>query len=1208
MPMPLSYMKDFKELSTFHSVLLSMTNFQSTGIRGHSVASRILSTASTSPSSECVTLNHSIVSVAMGGDDPWYWDIDRVVAELCTESRSWTSDTGRSRRRPNFVTLEAGLREQEIDGSTLLTAVDDTVLKNELGIRVLGQLAPVKQIIWDLRQESPCYRDWLGRYGSEISLASHIPYSLNTASNIRKRSESPLLRDIALQVTSRISPQRKRSGKNDLGPTLGNEDAGQQDAINDHNAGMDDWVADDTGRKRRKLNTEVDLNLSSLHGANDLRSNHEVEPVDRQPISENGLAGVNNGIITAIPTAQDTLPAEAQVLTKQRKRIAPTLVTSEIDMNRNREIPTQADMVVDNDPQNMEPGVIYMGDDGKKRLIPITQSGPDLDLPRRHQEQLRNQALADRSALHEGGMRGLEAAEQILEAAKKEENDACADALSTGYLGKMKHSVNDIFYSTAIGKDLPSTKDENEGLMLFTQGTVSDGRRLYVHGLMKRFLRSKRQEIRRNGKHYSAVRPYPTRLAPMHQPPSFTLLRKDDDGEIHATREVLPNWPELDSRTSIDTANFQDYDDRQAYFDLPDNLRLGGPSSYDNWDPDLLEKYRYIDGGDTILPLYGESDEEGEYDKETWKEIEAERGTLEKPLLPLKRTPLTHSEVNAAIDEGIAQIVVAWHEKKLPKLQRLAWRLWKNSRRKSERRELIRKANDHVDRINNERLPQMRDEFLRDRWVSKKQVLRVTKIMELTIFDREDQLWQLSVIKSKEEPERPPPRVRKSVVSNPPLPADDDDGECIMTDTETQSSGNEEDFIDDTADSADEAEHGRADDEADYLTMSDEANSDPPQGSDETPTKASRRPVRSLFQGMLTTQQNRDSDDELMTGMSPAINEDEKIDLLQTGISISPRLPLRPAPDGHSGDKANSPTAPIKKFHASQEPIQDVIDLTISASNTSADENSLRGSHIINLVSPDKRVNNIRLSFKREASDAYESSDVMEVSCGEATDIPEDYLTLTDPAAIAKIPRKKWEEAGDNDRLLIGELFRIMPGRKDELFELFAQLTLTQMWSGMVEVMHAFRNGKDRVQGMDSKTYTGLTGVMRLFEMYAVGKSRRSRKKLEPTEVEMILKKEDFFPQFHQICRKAFDRLLSKAKEISDDEDEDPIPATRRKSRISRLVSSGQFVPLKLTKIAVEVPAIVKKSSKIHHIRLVRRKYLKMLKLVTFVSKIVKDF
>lgn len=1182
-----------------------MTNFHHTGIRGHSVANWILSTASNLPSNECVTLDHSIASVAMDSDDPWYWDIDRVVAELCTESRSWTLDTVRSRRRPNFVALEAALREQEIDGSTLLTAVDDTVLKNELGIRVLGQLAPVKQIIWDLRQESKRYRDWLGRYGSEISLASHIPYGLNTTSNIRKRSESPLLHDISLQVTSRSTPTRRRSHENDIGPPVGNEDTCQKDTINGCNAGIDTWVADATGSKRRRLDIEPEPD-SILHEANDLRNDQKVYPVDHQPLSV-GVTELDDNTFATIPTIDDSLPTEAPVVTKQRKRIAPTLITSEIDTNRDREIPTAADTVVNHDPQNIEPGVIYLGDDGKKRLIPISQSGPDVDLPRRHQEQLRNLALTDRSALQEGGKRGLEAAEKILEAAT-DKNVACVEALSAGYLGKSKYSVNDVFYSsTAIGKDLPFTEDEGDGLMHFTPGTISNGRRLYIHGLMKRFLRSERQIIHRDGKNYSALRPYPTRLAPMHQPTSFTLLHTNDDGEVHATREILSQWPELDPRASTDAAGFQDYDDRQAHFDLPDNLLLGGPSSYDHWDPDLLEKYRYIDGGDVVLPLYGDSDEDGEYDKETWKEIEAERGTIEKPLLPLKRIPLTNSEVNEAIDDGIAQIVVAWHEKKLPKLQRRAWSLWKKSRRKNVKRELIRNAKQHVDRINNERLPQMRDGFLRERWVSKKQVLRVTKVMELTLFDREDCLWQISVMKSKQEPERPPPRVPKPIVSNHPAFADGDDGECIMTETETQSSDNEEDFIDDAADTADEARNSRADDEADDLTISDDTNSDQLHGGNKTPMKLSKRLVRNPSKRMHVTDKNRNGDDELMTGMSPASDKDEKIGLLKTDMSISPRLPLRLAPDDHGGAQANTPAASAQNPGLSQELAQDVIDLTILTSEASGEEKSPQGSHI-NLITPQKRKNNIQLSFKREVSDTYESSDVMEVSHGEVTDIPQDYLTLKDPAAIAKIPRKKWEEAGDKDRLLIGELFRIMPGRKEELFELFNQLTLTQMWSRMVDVMHAFRNGKDRVQGMDSKTYAGLTGVMRLFEIYAVGRSHRSRKKLESTEIEMILEKERLFPQFHKICRQTFDRLLSKAEEVSDDEDEDPLPAFRRKFRVSRLVSPSQFLLPKLTKIGLEVPVTVKKLSEIHHVRCVRRRYLKMLKLVTFVSRIVKGF
>jgi hypothetical protein len=1134
-----------------------MINFQSLGNRGHSVANWILSTSFTPPSTGCLTLDYSVAPAVMESEDPWYWDIDRVVAELCTESRSWNSASVRLRRRPNFVTLEDALREQEIDGSTLLTAVDDAVLKNELGIKVLGQLAPVKQIIWDLRQESTRYREWLGRYGSEISLASHAPYVFNSAPNIRKRSESPLLNHTALQVSSRISPTRRHVSENKLSGTLDAEAAEGQCSTNDQNIHSDGWIANTTGSKRRRLDTRVDL---STHN-NEFRANHELGPLDSQPVPEHGPSEVCEDTIAAAPPVKDVLLAEAQVPIKQRKRIAPILVTSELDMSRDRQIPTEADTVINHDPQNIEPGVIYLGDDGKKRLILIPQSGPDADLPRRHQEQLRNQSLADRAALHDGGQRSLEAAQQILKSAKQDENAVLVDPLSTGYLGKGKSAVNDIFYgNTGIGKELPPAGDRDEGLNIFTQGTVSDGRRRYVHGLMKRFLRSKPKTIRRDGKSYSALCPYPTRLAPMHQPPSFTLLRKDDNGEVHATRQIVSQWPELNPGRSIDVTGFQDYDDRQAIFDLPDNLLLGGPNSYDNWDPDLLEKYRYIDGGDIVLPLYGDSDEDGEYDKETWKEIEAERGTLDRPLLPLRRTPLSRSEVNAAIDEGIAQIVVAWHDKKLPKLQRGAWRLWNKSRRRNKKRELVRKAREHIDRINSHRLPQMREEFLRDRWVSKKQVLRMTKNMELTIFDREYCLWQLSVIKSKEEPERPPPRDPKPAVSHPPAFTDGDDGECIMTDTETQIYDDDDDFIDDVAESADEADHSRADDEADNRTMSDETNSDMSDGDNGTPTKMPLKPIKKHFKSSLASEESLESDNEPTTRVPPGVDEDKDNDTLQADMSVSPRLPLRLNPQKHK--QASNPSDPDNKVNASQESAQAFIDLTVLLSDTSTRENSPEASQTINLITPEKRKKNLRLSFKREASDACVSSDVMEVSHGEASDIPLDYLKLTDPAAIAKIPRSKWEEVGDTYRLLIGELYRIMPGRKEELSELFAQLTLTQMWSSMVDVMHAFREGKDRVPGMDAKTYTGLTGVMRLFETYAIGKSRRSRKKLELAEIEMIMEKEKLFPRFHQICRKAFDGFLNKAMGIDREDDEDPLPASRRKLRVSRSITSVQCVLL----------------------------------------------
>jgi hypothetical protein len=86
---------------------------------------------------------------------------------------------------------------------------------------------------------------------------------------------------------------------------------------------------------------------------------------------------------------------------KKRKRIAPTLITSEIDLSRNRDIPTAADDVIHNDPLNIEPGLAFIGEDGRKRLVPVRQLDGQPDEAYRYEDMFPTQAssVADSTIL-----------------------------------------------------------------------------------------------------------------------------------------------------------------------------------------------------------------------------------------------------------------------------------------------------------------------------------------------------------------------------------------------------------------------------------------------------------------------------------------------------------------------------------------------------------------------------------------------------------------------------------------------------------------------------------------------------------------------------------------------------------------------------------------------------------------------------------------
>lgn len=1029
-------------------------------------------------------------------DDPWTWDIDRVVRELCTNQRSWPAKSA-SQRLPDPASLEECLREQEVDGPTLLTTVNETILKETLGVRKLREIDTINHAIMALRSMSPSYRDWQRKYG-------------RFGDNSSKRSLSPdlLSRPDASPTPSLLLVNKRRK------LTPGVDDDFMHPPI----------LIDDTPTADDSLTQPI---VSVSLG-------------ERHVLHENTEAQRNGGL------------GEVLANGKKRKRIAPTLVTSAIDPSRNREIPTQADVVVQNDPHNIEPGIIYRGDDGKKRLIPLsTSSVGQKDLARRHQDQLH---LAS-STLQRGSKGSLEAAEEVLLAANF--NKTHPECLSVGYLGKNKSSVDSIFYgNAALNSELCS--DDGDEEFSHVRLDVSNARRLYVNKLMRHYLRVQPQVVIRKDTRSSIVQPYHIRLVPKFTTPSLTVFRSKETGKAIATRESLKKWPEVDPYAPKDRHNVQDDEDRCANFHLPDGGILGGPNSYDDWDPSLhLEKYMHLEGGDHVLPLYGDSDEDGEYDIETWREIEEELGTLEKPRMPLTRQHISQDEISQAIDEGIALMVIKWNNEKLPKRQPKAWNLWRKCHRdKSFKRQRIREAQQHLDRINNQRLVKMRLEILSEVWTSQKQVRKQSRIMEQSIFDREDLVWQISVLESKTEPARPP---RDKVVIKPKRPVHEhrEDEESIESETETEISDDGLDgfIVEDNVASIDEEICTADENFGLYSDLQEEhekarmnIDSSDEEATLTTPSKPALKPSPKTLQDLSFDEANgTDAADELKDEMSsPAQtpNSQHESDL--------PSLPFR-------GVMPHSPRA-------------EVIDLTILSSDTSAAEPSQSKGNPRNLNTPEKhrrslklKLNRTRLSFEvaKENSPSKSANSMITISDSDEVSLPNPPPPLHDFAAIAKFPYRSWAKSGDQERFLIAFFQQMRPDIRDTLRDLFESVEKEQMWINTMTVMDSFPKPQ-KVRGMDESTFKTYTGVIRLFEMFLDGEFRpKPRGGISLNMVTKLKAESDTFPRFHEFCRTILaalnqgnmhqvfgDRDHMEENDSGDGDEEEIRPAIRRKSKL----------------------------------------------------------
>ncbi|KAJ8129179.1 hypothetical protein O1611_g4451 [Lasiodiplodia mahajangana] len=210
-------------------------------------------------------------------DDPWDWDVDRVVQEICTSKRSW-HPSSTPLKLPPLDQLEGALRENEVDGEVLLT-YDQTELCAELGIKILKHKSTFRNAIHDIRLQSQRYRAYRKRQASEF-----------------------------------------KDDKEDIPSHVGRLAEAQEDSA-------------------------LESHISDLNGSRDV-------PHPKAPTSES--ATLPNDRSQSITHEQPT----------KKRRMAPTLLTTEIDPARNRHIATEADVVgftaefVENDPEEKHADIV----------------------------------------------------------------------------------------------------------------------------------------------------------------------------------------------------------------------------------------------------------------------------------------------------------------------------------------------------------------------------------------------------------------------------------------------------------------------------------------------------------------------------------------------------------------------------------------------------------------------------------------------------------------------------------------------------------------------------------------------------------------------------------------------------------------------------------------------------------------------------------
>ena len=287
------------------------------------------------------------------------------------------------------------------------------------------------------------------------------------------------------------------------------------------------------------------------------------------------------------------------------------------------------------------------------------------------------------------------------------------------YMGPHKIGVSQLFY--------PFTSDDDDQSFVLLGGNFPTALRSFVKNSLQYSYRQRPVRLKsKNGKHHWGV--FPCKPLNEDSQKYFTLYTKNK-GKITVRQEETQRWPELNTTKSSSV--------------VP-------PSSSDPFAY-LIHKYPVEeDNPEKAYPTYGESGSEGEYDEETWEEIDNERQDPEYG----KVKKLSLCEVDSIINNCVIEIESKWHESKKPKEEMGARNLWLMAKRGKSTNRRIKALAQNI-QLQERRLRKVQSTIRDNEYHSKQELCLVCQTMEYPIFNIVKQKWRTMVL----EQEQCPPQI-----------------------------------------------------------------------------------------------------------------------------------------------------------------------------------------------------------------------------------------------------------------------------------------------------------------------------------------------------------------------------------------------------------------------------------------------------------------
>ncbi|BCS03992.1 putative SNF2 family helicase/ATPase [Aspergillus luchuensis] len=343
------------------------------------------------------------------------------------------------------------------------------------------------------------------------------------------------------------------------------------------------------------------------------------------------------------------------------------------------------------------------------------------------------------------------------------------------YMGPEEMNVSGLFYAS----DSDYDPEESGRTFSMVGSRLPTGQRRFVNRRLLYFLKQRPVKLSST---QSALVPYRDLTKQKSKPskkevvigssiPRACTLYTVDNSRVTVTKDELQKWPQLVQSEKADNGGAKDHD----------------PFAY------LLQKYpaQGDDGGDLdTLPLYGDSGSEGEFDDDTWQEIEDER---QEPLP--RQTALTSAEIKAIIASCISEYENKWLQDGKKKEEPKARRIWLSSRRGKTTNKQIKTFTRDINLLER-RLRVFTKAIEEGEYASRKELQVQCRSLENTVINIQKQKWLISVLELEKcppkmaFPARPLPPKRRSI---------DEDEESLGSETDNGPFDDDslEDFIED---------------------------------------------------------------------------------------------------------------------------------------------------------------------------------------------------------------------------------------------------------------------------------------------------------------------------------------------------------------------------------------------------------------------------